>query len=124
MIFNEKYSITKEIQDFCFLIQVINIIDAYRYLGIIFSNKKDMFSDNLYYLKNKALRAAGDIRANINKITGMNKPYNVLMKLFDSQILPILEYGAEIWYAGKNLARFESVHLAFLKYGLGVNQQT
>ena len=47
-----------------------------------------------------------------------------MIKLFDSQILPILEYGSEVWYPGNNLAHYETVHLKFLKYTLGIKQQT
>ena len=47
-----------------------------------------------------------------------------MIKLFDSQILPILEYGSEIWYPGKNLPQYETVHLSFLKYALGVSSKT
>ena len=47
-----------------------------------------------------------------------------MLKLFDSQILPILEYGSEIWYFGKNISHYEAVHLGFLKFALGVKRQT
>lgn len=65
-----------------------------------------------------------EIRTNLSKIVGPHKPYNLYIKLFDSQVLPILEYGSDIWYQGKPIQELESVHLAFLKSALGVKRQT
>ena len=45
-------------------------------------------------------------------------------KVFDSQILPILEYGSEIWLTGKELPELERVQTDFIKSTLGVRQQT
>ena len=35
-----------------------------------------------------------------------------------------MEYASEIWLPGKNLPEFETVHLSFMKYALGVKSQT
>ena len=110
---------------FFFFDNEIMEVKSYKYLGIIFTNKnKNMFAENIINLKNKAIRAIGDIRTNIGNIVGANKPFNLLIKLFDSQILPILEYGSEVWYPGKNLSDYETVHLNYLKYALGVKRTT
>ena len=44
-------------------------------------------------------------------------------RLFDSQIVPILTYGAEIWGISPNQEVIERVHLAAMKRFLGVNQR-
>ena len=124
MIFNKNCSIIREVDSFFFFNNKITEVDKYKYLGIIFTNANNLFAENIEYLRKKAIRAIGDIRTNISKITGANKPYNVMIKLFDSQILPILEYGSEIWYPGKGLSNYETVHLNFFKYVLGVKSQT
>ena len=124
MIFNKNCSVLREVDSFFLFNSKITEVERYKYLGIIFTNAKNLFAENIDYLKNKAKGAIGDIRTNISKITGFNKPYNVMLKLFDSQILPILEYGSEVWYPGKNLSHYETVHLNFLKYVLGVKSQT
>ena len=49
---------------------------------------------------------------------------NVLFKIYNSQIQPILDYGAEVWYQGKAINELEVVHTGFLKKTLGVKQQT
>ena len=59
---------------------LIEWVSSYKYLGIIFTNKKNIFDDNLTYLKNKAIRAIGDIRTNIRNIIGPNRPFNLMMK--------------------------------------------
>ena len=105
---------------FIFFNNIISEVIRYKYLGILFTNAPNLFKENITQLRNKASRAIGDIRSNISKIIGMNKPYDVMVKLFDSQILPILEYGSEIWFPGKNLPCYEKIHLNFLKYVLGV----
>ena len=110
MVFNDQHSVIRQTKTFFFFDNEITEALSYKYLGIIFTKNYNLFAENITHLRNKATRAIGDIRTNIRKIIGMNKPYDVLMKLFDSQILPILEYGSEIWYPGKSLARFEKVH--------------
>ena len=45
-------------------------------------------------------------------------------KIFDSQILPILEYGSEIWSAGSEINVLECVQLKYVKQLLGVKPQT
>ena len=49
---------------------------------------------------------------------------NVLFKIYDSQIQPILDYGSIVWYQGKNINELEVVHTGFLKKTLGVKPQT
>ena len=55
---------------------------------------------------------------------GYNVPLQILFKTFDVQILPILEYGCEIFYTGKTINKFETLHLKYIKRALGVKQQT
>ena len=45
-------------------------------------------------------------------------------KIFDSQILPILEYGSEIWSTGSEINVLECVQLKHLKQLIGVKPQT
>ena len=48
---------------------------------------------------------------------------NVLFKIYYSQIQPILDYGSEVWFQGKNIDVLEVVHTGFLKKTLGVKRQ-
>ena len=48
----------------------------------------------------------------------------IAFKLFDCQILPILEYGSDIWYTGDDVNDLEKNHPKFIKSTLGVRRQT
>ena len=124
LIYNKKYITTREYDNFVFNSNMVEETDRYKYLGTLFTNKSNHFHDNTDFIKTKALRAIGDIKTNLGKIVGTNKSYYLFAKLFDTQVLPILEYGAEVWYSGKSIADLETVHLSFLKYVLGVKKQT
>ena len=48
----------------------------------------------------------------------------IAFKVFDCQILSILEYASDIWYTGDSVNYLEKIHLKFIKSTLGVRQQT
>ena len=48
----------------------------------------------------------------------------IAFKVFDCQILPILEYGSDIWYTGDDVTDLEKNHLKFIKSTLEVRKQT
>ena len=51
-------------------------------------------------------------------------PANLYLKVFDTQIMPILEYACEIWCSNNPIMVLEQVHLKFIKTVLGVKQST
>ena len=48
----------------------------------------------------------------------------IAFKVFDCQILPLLEYASDIWYTGDSVNDFEKIHLKCIKSTLGVRKQT
>ena len=53
-----------------------------------------------------------------------NNSFSVFFKLFDAQIQPIVQYGAEIWgFEGASLL-IEKIHLFAMKRYLGVDMRT
>ena len=44
--------------------------------------------------------------------------------MFDTYILPILEYNSELWTKTKQVNEIERVQLGYLKHMLGVRKQT
>ena len=48
----------------------------------------------------------------------------IAFKVFDCQILPILEYASDIWYTGDSVNDLKKIHLKFIKSTLGVRKQT
>ena len=51
-------------------------------------------------------------------------PPPVTLKLFDTLVAPIIEYGSEIWSPCSSYDSLEKLHLRFLKSTLGVRPQT
>ena len=46
------------------------------------------------------------------------------LKIFNQQILPILEYAADIWYQNKPIETLERVQTQYIKNALHVRQST
>ena len=94
-------------------------VSEYKYLGCIFSNKKKMFHDHIDHLHTQAMKAIFQIKR-LNKNFGKLSVKMALM-LYDSLVLPILEYGSEIWADSKEVTdKLELLHLRYLKQLLGV----
>jgi hypothetical protein len=64
----------------------------------------------------------------IKKTITLNNPCNLLEKLFDSLVVPIILYGSEVWGVGNKFRDsdpFEQhLHLKFIKEVLGVQCKT
>ena len=100
----------------------LEIVDQYKYLGIWCSSSKNIFVKNHSYLAEQARKSIFAIR-NYSHTLGHLTP-KLSLKVFQTQIEPILLYGSEILFIGKEISAFEKVHLSFLKNMLGVKQQT
>lgn len=59
----------------------------------------------------------------ISKCRRYNLPIDIQLQLFDSMVLPILLYGAEVWGI-KEFKEIEKLHLKFLKHCLGICSST
>lgn len=60
----------------------------------------------------------------IKKNIGLNNPCNLLEKLFDTLISPIILYGCEVWGTYSNLKDtdpYEYLHIKFIKEILGIH---
>ena len=100
----------------------LEIVDKYKYLGLWCSNNKNIFVKNHSYLAEQARNAIFTIR-NYSHNLGHLSP-KLSLKVFQAQIEPILMYGSEVLFIGKEILDFEAVHLSFLKNMHGVKQQT
>jgi hypothetical protein len=122
IILGKNHSSNKE---FRFNNLVVMINNSYRYLGIVFNSvstiRGDIVKTNAVHLKDKAIKA---IFASLKKTQHIGKlSPKVGLQLFDSYILPILEYGSEIW-ATREYEILEKVQLKYLKMLLGVKNTT
>ena len=120
----------KDFKKFKFTFQdlPIDIVEKYKYLGIIFyfnGNLKHA-ADDLY---NKGLKAFFSLRRKFSNFSEL--PFNISMKLFDALIKPIITYGSEVWISDYkiNLSNIdqlptEKLQHKMLKQVLGVNRYT
>lgn len=120
LVFNGK----KHTHKFKYNDSEIEICDKYKYLGIWFTaNKKNVMSASVDHLVNQARKALFQAYKYSSPVVGKLSP-SLAFKVFDSQICPILEYGCEILFQGKEIDQIEKFHLSFLKNVLNVRQQT
>ena len=97
------------------------VVNIYKYLGIYFSTKL-CFTAACTDLASRGKRALTCIQ---QKLTALENQSLVLFtKLFDAQVQPIIQYGAEIWGLYDAALQCEQVHLFALKKFLRVTSKT
>ena len=81
-----------------------------------------MFSNMIKYTAGKGRKACF---ATTRKSLSLGRlTVKIAVQLFDSYVLPVLNYGSEIWCKNKPMAVIETVQLKFLKFILGVKNST
>ena len=90
------------------------------YLGLVFTTNGQNYQTQLA-LSEQANKAVFQLHKNISSFSSM--PVSNILDLFDKLIVPILNYGSEVW--GSHQAQdIERVHLSFCKRVLGVKKST
>ena len=107
----------------------IENVKTFKYLGFTISAKNCSFKNTIDDLCVKANRALFAIKtkAKLSKL-----PLKLSLKIFNSQIVPILLYGSEVLWGPFMDYNFETwdnikterLHTQFLKQALGCNYQT
>lgn len=88
----------------------LNIVTNFQYLGIIFSSKGS-FNDAKAHLVQQARKAMFIV---LRKARKSNLPIDMQLELFDTMVVPILLYGAEVWgFEYWNI--IENFHMQFCK---------
>ena len=123
-IFNDKYCINGNSGPILFNIKPIEICKEYQYLGITFSTSKNRFKTHFTKKRDRALNAIFAARKTVREAVGSQQSLHLQLKIFDIQIQPIFNYGSEIWYTGKQVDEFETLHLCYIKRSLGVKIST
>ena len=101
----------------------VEYCSQYKYLGIFFSHTKTMFKSARDYLAGQANKAIFAANKYAMESVGKLLP-KLQLKVFDTQILPILEYGSEIWSTCQEITVLERIQLKYLKNILCVKPQT
>ena len=105
--------------DFEFGGESIEVVDNYKYLGLLF-NYNGRFRVGELELKERASRAMYSL---IGKCRKFDLPIDIQIELFNATVLPILMYASEIW--GYYVIRdMELLYMKFLKQVLGVHKNT
>ena len=97
------------------------VVNVYKYLGIYFSTRLS-FTFACKDLASRGKKALVSIMHNLTKLNSYS--LKLLLKLFDSQVQPILLYGAEVWGFDNAAIFCEKVYLFALKKFLGVSLKT
>ena len=91
-------------------------MEDYIYLGICF-NWNGCFVKAKTWLHDKASKAVYSL---IQKGRRLNLPTDVMLKLFDTCVEPILLYDCEVW-GYENVDILEKVHTKFCKFIFGIS---
>ena len=98
----------------------IEVVSKFNYLGVVFTTGGS-FVETHNALSGQAMKAIFKLKSYLYKFTNLSIVH--MLDLFDKLILPILNYGSEVW-GFTNVNKIERVHLQFCKQLLGVRQQT
>lgn len=117
MVFCRSKARLRNLPDFSYCNTVLDIVEEYSYLGVLF-NWNGSFNKHKKMLHDKACRA---MYAIVQKGLSMDLNFELLFKLFDACVSPILFYGVEVW-GYENLDIIEKVHTKFMKIILKVSK--
>ena len=126
MVFNRGNKLVKA-DIFCNAALLENV-KTFKYLGITISAKNCSFAPTIDDLSTKANRA---IFALNNRIKISQIPPTLALKIFNTQIVPILLYGSEVWgpymdydYGNWDKTKTERTQTIFLKRLFGLRYST
>ena len=112
-IFDKTYLATQTVSNFTFNDKRIDECTKYKYLGVIFSNQGPRFEENNKHVKDKSTLVIIASKTMVYSAVGNALPTILLLKIFNQQIRPILEYAADIWYQNKPIdswTRANTIH--------------
>ena len=98
---------------------IIEKAEQYKYLGVVYSTKSanKVLKETFSHLASQAGKAIFALRKQSRPVVVKLSP-TIAFKVFDCQILPILEYGSDIWYTGDDVNDLEKIHLLNLHLAL------
>ena len=118
LVYN-KAAIKTRMPPFTFNGSDIEIVSEYKYLGCVFKDLLSMFKEHLNYILTKACKATYQIQKYCAPLGAA--PPALCIKLFKSIVMPVIEYGSEVWSAGMNTDALDNYQVKFLKRLLKLN---
>ena len=98
--------------------QAIKMVDRYKYLGMVFNEFLD-YKITSNVLADSGGRALGALYSKFKYNNGLG--FDTYTKLYESGIVPILDYGSAIWGFGEHES-INSVHNRAIRMFLGVHR--
>ena len=111
------------IPQFTFNNEVIENVETYKYLGSVLDKRKSLHNKMIGHIANQAHKALFALRGKLKSAVGCAPP-QLALKLFDSYVLPILEYNSVIWSQTSQIQEIEKIQLQYLKSMMNVRKQT
>ena len=102
-----KFSNNRQNQ-FYYDTQEIENVESFKYLGHVLTNKRNLHKKMTAYLVTQAQKALFALQSDTKQTLGHITP-KLALKMFDTYILPILEYNCEIWSSNKPVNELEKV---------------
>jgi hypothetical protein len=97
------------------------VVNVYKYLGIVLSTRLSFVTS----CKDLASRAQNALLCIMKRLSSFNNiSLKLFLKIFDSQVQSVAQYGSELWGLNKAAIHCESVHVFALKKFLGVDVRT
>ena len=123
MIFQKNCNRAAQSINFFIGCQALETVNSYKYLGHVLCNSKNIHKEMFTHLATQAQKAIYALKENTRSTVGYLPP-KLSLKMFDTHILPVLEYNSEIWFPEKENNDLEKIQLNFLKNMLSVRCQT
>lgn len=98
----------------------LKVVTYYKYLGLVLSSRLSWYMCQKT-LAEQASKAVFSLKSNLKKFGPLLA--NLLLKIFDTKIMPILTYAAEIWFSHESLD-VEKIHHDFCKYILRIPKRS
>ena len=99
----------------------MKIVNSYKYLGVVFTTKLSL-TYTCQELISRGKNAVLSIMKKLYKLEHCS--LEIFFKLFDAQVQPIVQYGAEIWGIEASAPAIEKLHLFAMKKFLCVDKRT
>ena len=118
MIFSKNGKWSKK-HNFTYNGETVDIVNEFKYLGMVFEDD-GRFLSAIKLIKAQANKA---MRYIISRARAKNMTIDIQLKLFDTLVIPIMTYGAEVW-GFEHLNMLAQLELQFLKLVMNVRRST
>ena len=113
----------KNATNFLYNNQNIENVETFKYLGHTITSHKHIHKKMPEYIATQSQKALFALYGRMKPSMG-HLPPPLAIKMFDSYVLPILEYNNIFWSGTVEIPKIEKVQISFLKHILNVRRQT